>query len=413
MHLLVISHTAHYERDGQIVGWGPTVKEVCWLARAFDQVTHLACLHDGPAPDSALPYDTNKVRLELVPPSGGLTVAEKAKVLLWGPRYLRVVRSCLRSADVVQVRCPGSLSLYGLPAASPWSGVKWAKYAGNWAETGRMALSHRFQRWWLRKGLFRGPVTVNGHWPHQPGHVYSFDNPSLTLREVEQARALVQAKRLQPPIRLAFVGRTATAKGLGVALQVVRRLRDGGSGMPGLDLALDVLGDGAERPHFERQCRELEIEALVRFHGWVAHERVCSVLRGAHMILLPSQTEGWPKVLSEAMAYGVVPISSRVSAIPQVLAEVGSGVALAPSDVPGYVQAILKIVDQPGLWEKMVEAGLRAAPRFTYERYLMRLEAMLTQAYGRPCFDRRVMAELGARWNAAVAEASCALDGAV
>jgi glycosyltransferase involved in cell wall biosynthesis len=413
MHLLVISHTAHHRRDGQIVGWGPTVKEIRWLARAFDRVTHLACLHDGPAPDSALPYDTDKVRLELVPPSGGLTIAEKAKVLLLSPRYVRAVRACLKSADVVQVRCPGSVSLYGMPTVSSWSGPKWAKYAGNWAETGRIAVSHRFQRWWLRKGLFRGPVTVNGRWSQQPEHVYSFDNPSLTLREVEQARSLVRAKRLRLPIRLAFVGRTATAKGLGVALQVVGRLRDGAPGMPGLDLTLDVLGDGPERPRFERQCRELGLDAVVRFHGWVVHEQVCTVLRGVHMILLPSQTEGWPKVLSEAMAYGVVPISSRVSAIPQILAEVGSGVALAPDDVPGYVQAIYKIVDQPRLWEEMVEAGLRAALRFTYERYLMRLDAMLTQVYGRSCFDRRVMAEVGAQWNAAAAAEVCALDGAV
>jgi hypothetical protein len=48
MQLLVIGHTAHYERDGQIVGWGPTVREICWLAKAFDRVTHLACLHSGP-----------------------------------------------------------------------------------------------------------------------------------------------------------------------------------------------------------------------------------------------------------------------------------------------------------------------------------------------------------------------------
>jgi len=404
MHLLVIGHTAHYEREGRIVGWGPTVKEVCWLARVFDGVTHLACLHNDPAPDSALPYDTDKVRFEFVPPAGGLTLAEKAQVPLRGLRYVRAIRACLRSADVVQVRCPGGLGMYGMLLTSLWPGYKWAKYAGNWGGPSRMALSHRFQRNWLLKGSFRGPVTVNGHWPQQPHHVHTFDNPSLTLLEVEQARRLVRGKQIQRPVRLVFVGRTAAAKGLGVALQVVRRLRDGGADTQGLDLSFDVLGDGPERVHFERQCGQLELTSVVRFHGWVAHERVYQILRGAHFILLPSQTEGGPKVLSEAMAFGVVPISSRVSAIPQVLAEVGSGAALPPDDVSGYVQAIHKIVDEPGLWRQMVDAGLRVAPRFTFERYLMRLDEMLTTVYDRPCFDRPMMAGLRCRWREATTE---------
>ncbi len=128
--------------------------------------------------------------------------------------------------------------------------------------------------------------------------------------------------------------------------------------------------------------------------------RVCEILQDAHLILLPSYApEGWPKVLSEAMAYGVVPISSQVSAIPQVLAEVGTGAALPPKDVSGYVQAIRTILDEPGLWREMVEAGLRAAPRFTYERYLIRLNEMLSSTYGDPCFDRGVMAELRSAWD--------------
>jgi len=400
MHLLVISHTRHYERDGQIVGWGPTVKEVCWLAKAFDRVTHLACLHDEPAPESALSYDTDKVKTVLVPPAGGLTVWDKALVLLLAPRYVRSILGCLRSADIVQVRCPGSLGMYGMLVTSRWRGHKWAKYAGNWAQVAAMPVSHWFQRGWLRSGAFEGPVTVNGRWPEQAGHVHTFDNPSLTLDEVERARALVRGKRLLEPIRLVFAGRTASAKGLDVALQVVRQLAEGGDGASALDVTFDVLGDGPERSSFERESRQMGLGAVVHFHGWVAHGRVCEVLRDAHFILLPSQTEGWPKVLSEAMAYGVVPVSSRVSAIPQVLSEISSGVALAPDDVLGYARAIRRIVRAPGVWEEMVRAGLRAAPRFTYERYLIRLDQMLAMVYGESGFDREIVADLRAQWVA-------------
>ena len=43
----------------------------------------------------------------------------------------------------------------------------------------------------------------------------------------------------------------------------------------------------------------------------------------AYLMLFPSESEGWPKVLSEGKAYGVVPVTSDVSSIPQYLREFG------------------------------------------------------------------------------------------
>ncbi len=390
MHLLIIGHTAHYWRDGQIVGWGPTVKEVDWLAQVFDRVTHLACMHDGSAPPSALPYKSDKVRCVFVPPAGGLSLRDKARVALNAPLYIRAILRCIPQADVVQVRCPGGLGMYGMVLASLFRGKQgWAKYAGNWVESGRVPLSFSFQRWWLRAGLFGGPVTINGKWPNQPEHIFAFDNPSLTLEDIRRARGPARAKVLDKPIRLVFVGRTDTAKGLGVALEVVERLR---ASCP--QLSLDVLGDGPGRPKFESLARQMGLADTVRFAGWVPHDRVRDFLGRAHFMLLPSMTEGWPKVLSEAMTYGVVPIASQVSAIPQVLAEVGSGVALPADDVAGFVQAILFIMDDPAGWREMVEAGLRAASRFSYERYLVRLDEMFEAFYGSSPFDARRLQDL-------------------
>jgi glycosyltransferase involved in cell wall biosynthesis len=219
------------------------------------------------------------------------------------------------------------------------------------------------------------------------------------MDKVIRARASVRAKRLYKPIRLVFVGRTASAKGLGVALRVVRQLVEGSDGAPGLDVMFDVLGDGPERACFELDSHQMGLGDVVRFHGWVAHDHVLALLQDAHFILLPSKTEGWPKVLSEAMAYGVVPVSSQVSAIPQVLAEAGTGAALPPQDVAGFARAIRQIVDDADRWKQMVEAGLGAAPRFTYERYLLRLDEMLVCSYGASRFDQRLIGGLRSQWE--------------
>jgi hypothetical protein len=67
MKLLVVSHTEHYLKNGTVVGWGPTVREIDHLANLFDEIIHIAMLHTGPAPDSAIAYQSPRVKLCPVP----------------------------------------------------------------------------------------------------------------------------------------------------------------------------------------------------------------------------------------------------------------------------------------------------------------------------------------------------------
>jgi glycosyltransferase involved in cell wall biosynthesis len=377
MRLLIIGHTAHYLRDGQIVGWGPTIKEVNWLARVFDSLTHLACFHDGTAPDSALPYDTDKINFVSVPPAGGLTLQDKLQFFQVSPQYISAIRKSLPTADVIQVRLPGPLGLCAmLIMGFERLKIRWTKYAGNWGATETITSSHAFQRWWLKRGFTHGPVTVNGKWPNSPQHIYSFDNPSLTLNEISRARVYCKEKQLVSPIKMIFVGRLEPAKGVDFCLDIIHKMHN----QVGVHLA--VLGDGPERSKLQAKSALLKIEPFVTFHGWVPHDEVKRHLAEAHFILLPSASEGWPKVLSEAMAYGVVPVASNVSAIPQILSETQTGFALPPSDVDQYVQAILDLVKEPFKWKAMIDSGLRAAPRFSYEQYILNLDKMFHSYYG-------------------------------
>lgn len=374
MKLVIVSHTEHYRRDGQIVGWGTTVREIDYLSRLFDQVVHVAPLHSGVAPASAIPYQSERVELRAVSRSGGRTPMSKVGILWQWPEYARVILRELRGADVVHVRCPANISLLAimLLAVVRQPRIRWIKYAGNWAPTGGEAWSYKFQRWWLRHNLSRSVVTVNGEWPEQPRHVFSFLNPCLTDREVETGSEVALDKELRQPIRLIFVGRVDEAKGIGHSLDIVRELSE-----RGVSLLLDVVGDGPERPHFERVADELGIKHLVRFHGALSRLVLPELYSRAHLILLPSSSEGWPKVLSEAMAYGVVPIASNISSIPYYLDKFGTGKTIAPNDISGYVKAVQWYVAHPRKWKEEAYCGVQAAAKFSYREYLEAVQALL------------------------------------
>lgn len=367
MRLLIISQMSHYQKGNQIVGWGPTVHEIDHLAQIFDEIRHIACLHDEVAPSSALPYSTERISLVPVPMVGGEGFLKKLDVLRLTPRFVRTILRELPRADVVHVRCPANISMLAIIilalVRSPR--VRWVKYAGNWKPDGRESWSYTFQRWWLNRGLHRGVVTVNGTWPDQPGHVYSFHNPCLTEQEVAHAQAAVSKRRLTDPIGLLFVGRLEKAKGVGRALQVLSRLQE-----KGLSVKLDLVGDGAERGEFEELARRLGVDHLTTFHGWLARPTLASLYSNAHLMILPSSaSEGWPKVLSEAMAYGVVPVCSNVSSIPQYLEKFGVGRTFEPDDIDGFAGAIADYYSNPETWKTESEMGIKAAGLFTYSNY--------------------------------------------
>ena len=360
----------HGVRNGQVVGHGPTAREVSQLATRFERVHHVA--YFDPAATSALmlPYSSENVRLIPVPAAGGDGLLQKAGVLVVAGQYIRTIMHELREldpeSDVVHVRCPAPISLVALILMSiaPSPRKRWVKYAGNWQPMDLDSTGYAVQRWWLKRNFARAKVTVNGHWPNQPHHIAAFTNPCLSCEELAEIRAANAAKPPLKPLRLIFIGSVNARKGVGRALEIVQRLIN-----LGLDLTFDIVGDGPERGDFEAKM-SLALQSRVTFHGWVPRTVVGSFLMPAHLMLLPSDSEGWPKVLSEGMAYGVVPVASDISSIPQYLSECGVGATPTPIISKALLQrsSITPAILSSGKGSSI--RGLKAAKRFTYEVYL-------------------------------------------
>jgi glycosyltransferase involved in cell wall biosynthesis len=175
-----------------------------------------------------------------------------------------------------------------------------------------------------------------------------------------------------------FVGRVESPKGVGRLLEVVRRLAD-----RGIEAQADVVGDGPERDAFERRAAELGVADRVRFWGWRPRQDLVRFYEEAHFMVMPtSSSEGWPKVLSEAMAYGAVPIAGAVSSIPQTLEELGSGAAVDPEDVDGFVRTIEGYTGDPARWSEESVRGSEAASAFTYRHYLGAVRTMFRDRFG-------------------------------
>ncbi|MDQ3819686.1 MAG: hypothetical protein M3362_18695, partial [Acidobacteriota bacterium] len=129
-------------------GWGPTVREVDYLTRLFDEVVHLAPFHPGKAPGSALPYQSSNITLRAVPVAGGEGFVSKLNLLLKTPIYLHAILREMHRADVVHIRCPANISLLAviLLAFIRRPRLRWIKYAGNWRPENHDSWSYRLEQ---------------------------------------------------------------------------------------------------------------------------------------------------------------------------------------------------------------------------------------------------------------------------
>jgi len=375
MRLLVLSNMEHYaSADGLASPWASAVGEIDALATLAREVRHVCALHPGVPPPGAAAYRAANVRTIPVRATGGRGWRHKLRVAAEIPAYARIISPQLSWADAVHVRAPASVAAVALTmlALRRDPTRRWIKYAGEWNGSPGEPFSYRLQRAALRWNIGRGKVGVCEP-DAEDGKRLWVPNPSLSLADVEQAARRTQAKRLGVgPLEIVMAGRLDANKGADRALKILSCLRD-----RGVNAVLRIAGAGAQMERLGELAIDHRVETRTIFHGWLDQERLARLFERAHVIVAPSKTEGWPKVLSEAMAYRVVPLASAVGAIPGTLARAGAGAAL-PWDAPSeWAARIAGWAADPGEWRRQADLAQDAARTFTYESYLERARAIL------------------------------------
>lgn len=368
MKLAIISHTQHYRnKQGEIVGWGPTISEINHLAQDYESIVHLAFLHDSETPPSALPYTESNIRFKALPVSGGKGLGSKLGILTKMPAALKLINETLKEVDAFQFRAPVGMGVYIIPYLSLFSNKKgWFKYAGNWNQH-NAPLGYALQRKFLKNQ--KRIVTINGAWPNQPKQCLTFENPCLSLQEREEGLQVIEEKNYQAKFTFCFVGRLEDEKG-------VQRILDAFSAIDVKNYVehIHFIGNGEKRKHYENQVNTQQLPAS--FHGFLSREEVFKIYKKSAFLLLPSTaSEGFPKVIAEAMNYGCIPIVSNVSSIGQYINS-DNGYIIDPPNAETLKNTLLKIFKedhQEVLKEKSLQA-YKVAHDFTFENYRKRIQ---------------------------------------
>lgn len=367
--LTIISHTEHYRTpEGEIVGLGSTVTEINHLLLLFDEITHVAMLHDQNPPPSALPYVSNRITFVAIPVVGGQKLNDKLFIVLKAPKILSVVNRYLNDSDWFQFRAPTGIGVFLIPYLIFFrrKDKGWYKYAGNWKQQ-KAPIGYRFQKWLLLKQSRK--VTINGSWENQPKQSISFENPCLTKEDLRRGKGIRGAKSFDTPLELCFVGRLEEEKGLDLIIDALHGLSLESAKKIG---TVHIVGSGSRKKAFERKTASQHIN--FQFYGMLSRIKVQDIYTQSHAIILPSKSEGFPKVISEALNFGCLPIVSDVSSISQYIIDGENGYVIKALTLQGLKETIERFLRlNTEVYKQMIIQPTDFIERFSYEYYNYRL----------------------------------------
>ena len=368
------------------MAYAPYVNEVNLWADAFTKVTVLSPLDNQTDND-----ETFKIKKKILAAYNHKNLKHRPltalhfksarlglKSVLNTPKTLAKIYKGFSTADHIHLRCPGNIGLLGCFVQIFFPKTpKTVKYAGNWDPKAKQPLSYRLQKWILSNTFLtrNTKVLVYGDWPNQTKNIKSFF--TATYSE-EMTRIKAPQHQWDGAIEFLFVGTLSLGKRPTYALELFRQLlkqldskkdKIPRSHHPKLRSSrLTYYGEGPERKALEAMIIQHGLQGSVRLMGNVNSDELIKAYQKSHFLILPSQSEGWPKAVAEAMFWGTLPLVTPISCVPWMI-DHGRRGQLLSLDIDRDTSAMISLMENPDLCNEKSEQGIKWARQYTTERF--------------------------------------------
>jgi O-antigen biosynthesis alpha-1,3-rhamnosyltransferase len=198
--------------------------------------------------------------------------------------------------------------------------------------------------------------------PERVTRTYLGVRPGLRPLPEEEVRAALQRLGL-PPRYLLYLGTLEPRKNVLFLLRTYASLPERVRGRwPLLLVGPWGWNTGPIRDYFETEARHRGVLHL----GYVGEEDLAVVYNGARALVFPSLYEGFGLPPVEMMACGGAVLISTAGALVETVG--GRAHVLAPDDVDGWRQALVRVVEDADWWRWLRRDVTELAGRFTWEK---------------------------------------------
>lgn len=185
---------------------------------------------------------------------------------------------------------------------------------------------------------------------------------------VTEAYFMSAREAVPGPLNLLYVGRLGVQKNVARLLDALR--------LTGQDVRLRIVGDGELRGRLEAQAARLGLRN-VEFSGGLLGEDLVKAYAEADAFVLPSDKEGMPLVVLEAMAAGLPVVATDVPGTRELVRDTGLLAAPQPAALAEAIDAVA--ADRP-LRSRLANASVGRARAYSWETVARLVEDVYTKA---------------------------------
>ena len=209
------------------------------------------------------------------------------------------------------------------------------------------------------------------------GNFYVVSNPFVPPA-AEASEAFDLPWNIPPgkPVML-FAGRLIREKGIFELLEATANVK------AQIPCHLIMAGDGPCDRQVQQRIAELDLKDCVTLAGYLTADQMPSDYRQANIFVLPTYSEGFPTVITEAMNAGLPVITTPIRGMADHLEDGTHAIFVPPMNPPAVADAILRLLVDKPLCEKMGLANREKVLEFSPDRVGRQYLDVLENVVGR------------------------------
>ena len=146
---------------------------------------------------------------------------------------------------------------------------------------------------------------------------------------------------------------------------------------------MTIAGTGPQEAELRQLAQQLGIAEAVHFSGRLDRDEMAALLRHSSVALNPSLVDNMPNSVLEALASGVPVVSTHVGGVPHIVQDGVTALLVPPRDAAAMAAALLQVITDTALADRLARAGLQEVQRYTWDRVAPQWAAVYDAAVAR------------------------------
>jgi glycosyltransferase involved in cell wall biosynthesis len=293
----------------------------------------------------------------------------KAYFPIWFIKNIGTLIREIKKSSIVHCILPGSVGFLGFVMMILLRKKGFLRYCGNWNSP---------------KSIFN-KLTIKLIKKKSSENIISFITGASDLPPYEQNKYIswihsttldiVRMKKynklenpvLKDDINILHVGRQETYKGTHLIINAVEKLQHT---LP--QISLSIVGDGNEIENLCKMVDDKKLNDKVKFYGQVNNKDLIKFYERAAIFCFPSKSEGFPKVIVEAMASGTPIICSNIPVLRYLIND-SNGYILESLDSDNLVNGIKSIIADKNRYMTLSKKIKKDVQNLTLEKFSQKI----------------------------------------